>query len=201
MIRTAKSVRTLINEFRKLPGVGEKTAQRLTFHILKAARDDVERLAHALVEVKDRIRYCSTCFNITETDPCEICTDQARNRAILCVVEEPGDLLAIERTNEYKGLYHVLLGSLSPLDGIGPHQLKIKELLTRLRDSGIKEIIMATNPTVEGEATAFYIAKLLKPLNLKVTRIAHGIPVGGDLQLADQSTMTRALEGRKEMES
>lgn len=199
MIKTAKSVRNLINEFRKLPGIGEKTAQRLTFHVLKTDRSDIERLARALIEVKDRVRYCSTCFNITEADPCEICTDAGRNRTMLCVVEEPGDLLAIERTNEYKGLYHVLMGSLSPLDGIGPQQLKIKELLERLRSNEVTEIIMATNPTVEGEATALYIARLLKPFNLKITRIAHGIPVGGDLELADQSTMARAMEGRKEM--
>lgn len=198
MIRTSKSIRSLITEFRKLPGVGERTAQRLAFHVLKASRDDVLKLAKALVDVKDHVIYCSTCFNITEQDPCELCADPQRNNHVLCVVEEPGAVIAVEKTNEFRGLYHVLHGALSPLDNIGPDKLRIAELMKRLHNAAFEEVIIATNPSVEGEATALYLARLIKPLNLKITRIAHGIPVGGDLELADQHTMARALEGRKE---
>ncbi|MBN2055055.1 recombination protein RecR [bacterium] len=197
MIRTSRSLRALINEFRRLPGIGEKSAYRLAFHVLKNPREDAVRLARALVEVKDRVKNCSICFNITEEDPCAICADTGRDRRMLCVVEEPGDLMAVEKTNEFKGMYHVLGGVLSPLDGIGPERLTIKELLARLGDD-VREVIIATNPSVEGEATALYLARLIKPLGIAVTRIAHGIPVGGDIELADQSTMARALEGRKE---
>jgi recombination protein RecR len=194
-----ESIGRLIDELTKLPGIGEKTAQRLTFFLLKASEDDVKQLAKALLDVKARVRYCSVCGNITEQDPCAICSNPKRNRQVLCVVEEPNDLLAIERTREYTGLYHVLMGTLSPLDGIGPEDIRIQELLTRLQQEPCDEVIIATNPNVEGEATAMYLAKLLKPLGIKTTRIAHGIPVGGDLEYADEITMTRALEGRREM--
>jgi recombination protein RecR len=166
---------------------------------LKAPEDDIKQLSKALLDVKANVRYCSVCGNLTERDPCIICTNVKRNRQIICVVEEPNDLLAIERTREYNGLYHVLMGTLSPLDGIGPEDIRIQELLTRLREEPCEEIIIATNPNVEGEATAMYLAKLLKPLGIKITRIAHGIPVGGDLEYADEITMTRALEGRREL--
>jgi recombination protein RecR len=194
-----ESIGRLIDELTKLPGIGEKTAQRLTFFLLKASADDVQQLAKALLDVKARVRYCSVCGNITEQDPCAICSNPKRNRQILCVVEEPNDLLAIERTREYTGLYHVLMGTLSPLEGIGPEDIRIQELLTRLQQEPCEEVIIATNPNVEGEATAMYLAKLLKPLGIKTTRIAHGIPVGGDLEYADEITMTRALEGRREL--
>jgi recombination protein RecR len=194
-----ESIGRLIDELTKLPGIGEKTAQRLTFFLLKAPEEDIKQLAKALLDVKARVRYCSVCGNITEQDPCAICTNVKRNRHIICVVEEPNDLLAIERTREYTGLYHVLMGTLSPLDGIGPEDIRIQELLTRLQHDPCDEVIIATNPNVEGEATAMYLAKLLKPLGIKITRIAHGIPVGGDLEYADEITMTRALEGRREI--
>lgn len=194
-----ESIDRLIDELTKLPGIGEKTAQRLTFFLLKAPEEDVRELANALVAVKEHVRYCSVCGNITEHDPCRICRDDRRNKQIICVVEEPNDLFAIERTREYSGLYHVLMGTLSPLDGIGPEDIRIQELLVRLQQSVCEEVIIATNPNVEGEATAMYLAKLLKPLGIKITRIAHGIPVGGDLEYADEITMTRALEGRREV--
>jgi recombination protein RecR len=189
----------LINELTKLPGIGEKTAQRLTFFLLKAPEDDIKELAKALVDVKANVRYCSICGNITEHDPCAICNDSKRTHQIICVVEEPNDLFAIERTREYRGLYHVLMGTLSPLEGVGPEDIRIQELLVRLQHDPCEEVIVATNPNVEGEATAMYLAKLLKPLGVKITRIAHGIPVGGDLEYADEITMTRALEGRREL--
>ena len=195
-----ESIGRLIDELTKLPGIGEKTAQRLAFFLLKAPEDDIKQLSKALLDVKANVRYCSVCGNLTERDPCVICTNVKRNRQIICVVEEPNDLLAIERTREYNGLYHVLMGTLSPLDGIGPEDIRIQELLTRLREESCEEIIIATNPNVEGEATAMYLAKLLKPLGIKVTRIAHGIPDGGDLEYADEITMTRALEGRRELQ-
>jgi len=199
MSQYTESIGRLIDELTKLPGIGERTAQRLTFFLLKTPEDDVKQLAKALLDVKAKVRYCSVCGNITEQDPCIICTNIKRNRQIICVIEEPNDLLAIERTREYNGLYHVLMGTLSPLDGIGPEDIRIQELLTRLQQEPCDEVIMATNPNVEGEATAMYLAKLLKPLGIKITRIAHGIPVGGDLEYADEITMTRALEGRREL--
>ncbi|GAK57846.1 recombination protein recR [Candidatus Vecturithrix granuli] len=194
-----ESIGRLIDELTKLPGIGEKTAQRLTFFLLKAPEEDVKELANALIAVKEHVRYCSVCGNITEQDPCRICRDDRRNKQMICVVEEPNDLFAIERTREYSGLYHVLMGTLSPLDGIGPEDIRIQELLVRLQQASCEEVIIATNPNVEGEATAMYLAKLLKPLGIKITRIAHGIPVGGDLEYADEITMTRALEGRREL--
>jgi recombination protein RecR len=194
-----ESIGRLIDEFTKLPGIGEKTAQRLTFFLLKVADDEVQQLAQALLDVKANVKYCSICGNLTEEDPCPICRDEKRNHKVICVVEEPNDLLAIERTMEYNGLYHVLMGTLSPLDGIGPEDIRIQELLGRLQHTPCDEVIIATNPNVEGEATAMYLAKLLKPLGTKITRIAHGLPVGGDLEYADEITMTRALEGRREL--
>lgn len=199
MSHYTESVGRLIDELTKLPGIGEKTAQRLTFFLLKTSEDDVRQLSQALIDLKEKVRYCSVCGNITEQDPCGICSSAKRNRQLLCVVEEPNDLLAIERTHEYNGLYHVLMGALSPLDGIGPEDIRIQELLVRLQQEPCEEVIVATNPNIEGEATAMYLAKLLKPLNVKISRIAHGLPVGGDLEYADEITMTRALEGRREL--
>ena len=192
-------VARLIEALQRLPGIGPKTAQRLTFFMLKRPVAEVRDLAESLVAVKERIVSCSTCFNVTDQDPCRICGDPARDPALLCVVEEPNDLLAMERTGEYKGHYHVLLGALSPLEGIGPDDLKVRELLARLEAGGTTEVILATNPNVEGEATALYLVKLLRPLGVRITRIARGLPVGGDLEYADQVTLTKALEGRREM--
>ncbi len=189
----------LIEALQRLPGIGPKTAQRLTFHLLKQPEGAVRELAEALVEMKARVVHCSRCFNVTDQDPCRICADPRRDAGLLCVVEEANDLLAMERTGEYRGRYHVLLGALSPLDGIGPDELKVRELLARLEADRIREVILATNPNVEGDATAIYLAKLLRPLGVRVTRIARGLPVGGDLEYADEVTLTRALEGRKEM--
>jgi recombination protein RecR len=189
----------LIEALQRLPGIGPKTAQRLTFFLLKRPPEEVRELSQALLAVKERIGYCGTCFNVTEVDPCRICADPARSAALICVVEEPNDLLAMERTGEYRGRYHVLLGALSPLDGIGPEDLKVRELLARLDAGGTTEVILATNPNVEGEATALYLAKLLRPLGVRVTRIARGLPVGGDLEYADQVTLSKALEGRREV--
>jgi recombination protein RecR len=192
-------VARLIDAFQRLPGIGPKTAQRLTFYMLKRPADEVRELGDALLAMKQKITYCRTCFNVTDEDPCRICTDPRRDEHVLCVVEEPNDLLAMERTGEYRGRYHVLLGALSPLDGIGPDDLKIRELLARLEDRDTTEIILATNPNVEGEATALYLAKLLRPLAVRITRIARGLPVGGDLEYADQVTLSKALEGRREI--
>ena len=192
-------VARLIEALQRLPGIGPKTAQRLTFFMLKRPIDEVRELADSLVAVKERIVSCSTCFNVTDQDPCRICSDPARDSRLLCIVEEPNDLLAMERTGEYKGLYHVLLGALSPLEGIGPDDLKVRELLARLEAGGGGEVILATNPNVEGEATALYLAKLLRPLGVRITRIARGLPVGGDLEYADLVTLTKALEGRREI--
>ena len=192
-------VARLIEALQKLPGIGPKTAQRLTFYLLKRPAAEVAELAEALNQIKSRIANCSVCFNVTEDDPCRICRDPGRDARGVCVVEEPNDLLALERTGEFRGRYHVLLGALSPLDGIGPEDLKVRELLTRLEAGPVEEIILATNPSVEGEATAIYLAKLLRPLGLRVTRIARGLPVGGDLEYADEVTLAKALEGRKEM--
>jgi recombination protein RecR len=192
-------VARLIEALQRLPGIGPKTAQRLTFFMLKRPVDEVRELADSLVAVKERIVSCSTCFNVTDQDPCRICSDPARDTGMLCVVEEPNDLLAMERTGEFKGRYHVLQGALSPLEGIGPDDLKVRELLARLDAGGASEVILATNPNVEGEATALYLAKLLRPLGARVTRIARGLPVGGDLEYADQVTLSKALEGRREV--
>ena len=192
-------VARLIEALQRLPGIGPKTAQRLAFFMLKRPAQEVRELAESLVAVKERIVSCSTCFNVTDQDPCRICGDPARDPALLCVVEEPNDLMAMERTGEYKGRYHVLLGALSPLEGIGPDDLKVRELLARLETGGTAEVILATNPNVEGEATALYLVKLLRPLGVRITRIARGLPVGGDLEYADQVTLTKALEGRREM--
>jgi recombination protein RecR len=192
-------VARLIDALQRLPGIGPKTAQRLTFFLLKRPAEEVRELSEALVAVKDRIVYCKTCFNVTDQDPCRICADPARDGRLLCVVEEPNDLLAMERTGEFHGRYHVLLGALSPLDGIGPDEIKVRELLARVEANHIREIILATNPNVEGDATALYLSKLLRPLGLRVTRIARGLPVGGDLEYADEVTLSRALEGRREM--
>jgi recombination protein RecR len=192
-------VARLIDALQKLPGVGPKTAQRLTFFLLKRPVDEVAGLAEALTQLKARIVHCSACFNVTEENPCRICRDPGRDARALCVVEEPNDLLALERTGEFRGRYHVLLGALSPLDGIGPEDLRVRELLARLETERVEEVILATNPSVEGEATAIYLAKLLKPLGARITRIARGLPVGGDLEYADEVTLSKALEGRKEM--
>ena len=192
---TAESVEQLAEHFAQLPGIGRKTAHRLALYILKMEREEVASLAQALVNVKDRVRYCSVCSNITEADPCRICSNTKRDRSLICVVEEPSDVLALERTNDFKGLYHVLGGALSPLDGIGPDDLRVKELLPRV-SNGVQEIILAMNPNVEGEATTLYLSKLLKPLGVNVTRIARGLPMGSDLEFADEATLSRALEGR-----
>jgi recombination protein RecR len=192
-------VARLIEALQRLPGIGPKSAQRLTFFLLKRPAEEVRELSEALVAVKERITYCRTCFNVTDEDPCRICTDPARDRGLICVVEEPNDLLAMERTGEYRGRYHVLLGALSPLDGIGPEDLKVRDLLARIDAGDVTEVILATNPNVEGEATAIYLARLLRPLGVKVTRIARGLPVGGDLEYADQVTLSKALEGRREI--
>ena len=188
----------LIDELQRLPGIGPKGAQRLAFHILKTPREDADRLADAVRHVKERVTYCSVCNNITDADPCGYCSSDSRDPRIICVVEEPQNVAAIEKTREFKGTYHVLMGALSPLQGIGPDDLKIKGLLSRVND-GVNEIILATNPNVEGEATAIYLARLLKPLGVKVTRIAMGVPVGSDLEYADEVTMHKSLEGRREV--
>jgi recombination protein RecR len=188
----------LIEELQRLPGVGPKSAQRLAFHILKNPREQADRLADALRGVKDQVTYCSVCSNITDSDPCVFCRDDSRDQHVICVVEEPQNVAAVEKTREFKGLYHVLMGALSPLQGVGPDDLKIKGLLARITN-GVGEVILATNPNVEGEATAIYLARLLKPLGVKVTRIAMGVPVGSDLEYADEVTMHKALEGRREV--
>ncbi|HTY38089.1 MAG TPA: recombination mediator RecR [Bacteroidota bacterium] len=193
---TAESIEQLAEQFAQLPGIGRKTAHRLALYIVKMQREEVVTLAKALVNVKDKVRYCTICSNITEVDPCPICSNAKRDRTVVCVVEEPTDVLALERTNEFRGLYHVLGGALSPLDGIGPEDLRIKELLHRAGDAAVEEIILALNPNVEGEATTLYLSKLLKPLGMKITRIARGLPVGTDLEFADEATLSRALEGR-----
>jgi len=188
----------LIEELQRLPGIGPKGAQRLAFHVLKTPREQTDRLADALREVKQRVTYCSVCNNITDVDPCAFCSSADRDPHLICVVEEPQNVSAVEKTREFKGLYHVLMGALSPLQGVGPDDLKIKGLLARVSD-GVTEVILATNPNVEGEATAIYLARLLKPLGVKVTRIAMGVPVGSDLEYADEVTMHKALEGRREV--
>ena len=189
----------LVEQLQKLPGIGAKGAQRLAFHVLKNPREDAERLCEAIRDVKEQVTYCSTCNNITAIDPCVFCAGDARDRRIICVVEEPQNVMVVEKTREFRGRYHVLMGALSPLQGVGPDDLKIKGLLDRVGAGGVEEIILATSPTVEGEATALYLARLLKPLGVRVTRIAMGIPVGSDLEYADEVTMTRAMEGRRDI--
>ncbi len=189
----------LVQEFMRLPGIGPKTAQRLAFFVLRMEERDVLALASALADAKRKIQRCQVCYNLADAQPCRICSDPRRDSSILCVVEEANDLIAMEKTRTYAGLYHVLEGCLSPLEGIGPETLRLPELLKRVKAGGTKEVILATNPTVEGEATAMYVARLLKPLGLKVTRIARGIPVGGDLEYTDEATLARALEGRRDM--
>ena len=186
----------LIEHFRALPGIGNKTAVRLAYHVLDMDKEKAQALAGAIVEAKEKIGYCKVCFNLTDKDPCYICSSEARDHSVICVVEQPQDVVAMERMRDFKGVYHVLHGALSPLEGIGPENLRIKELLNRLYGDEVKEVIMATNPNVEGEATAMYIAKLLKPVGIQVTRIAHGLPVGGDLEYADEVTLARAMENR-----
>ena len=189
----------LIEQLQRLPGIGAKSAQRLAYYILKTPREEVEHLSAAMREVKDRVTYCSICSNITDTDPCFYCTSATRDKRLICVVEEPENVSGIEKTRDFRGVYHVLMGALSPLHGVGPDDLKIKGLLQRVADGGVEEVILATNPNVEGEATAIYLAKLLKPLGVRVTRIAMGVPVGSDLEYADEFTMHKAMEGRREL--
>lgn len=195
----APPVAKLIDEFEKLPGIGHKTAQRLALYVLSLSSEKAGALASAITEAKEKIGYCSVCSNLTDIDPCSICRNQMRDASVVCVVEDPRDVIAIEKTREYKGLYHVLQGVISPMDGIGPEDIRIKELLVRIKDNVIKEVIIATNPDIEGEATAMYISKLLKPLGIKTTRIAHGVPIGGDLEYADEVTLAKAIEGRREI--
>ena len=189
----------LIEHFRALPGIGTKTAVRLAYHVLDMDIKEAKALAEAIVEAREKIGYCSVCCNLSDEDPCRICAAEARDHSMICVVEQPQDVAAMERMRDYRGVYHVLHGALSPLEGIGPENLRIKELLNRLRGNEVQEIIMATNPNVEGEATAMYIARLLKPLGIRVTRIAHGLPVGGDLEYADEVTLSKAMENRVEL--
>lgn len=189
----------LIDELKRLPGIGQKSAQRIAFHIERSPREDAGRLSQAILEAKDKIRLCSVCNNLTEQDPCEYCTNSSRDRSVICVVETPYNVVGVEKTREFHGLYHVLHGALSPLQGIGPEQLRLKSLIERLKSGDVKEIIVATNPNVEGEATAIYLSKLIKPLGVRVTRIAMGIPVGSELEFADEVTMMKAMEGRREI--
>lgn len=200
MSNYAAPVQDLIDELGRMPGIGPKSAQRIAFHLLKLPKDDAVRLATAIVEAKERVAFCRTCFNVSEGEECQICGDPRREAGVVCVVEEPRDIVAVERTGGYRGRYHVLQGAISPIEGIGPEQLRVRELLVRLEPEAITEVILCTNPNLEGEATALYLGKLLKPLGLLVTRIASGLPVGGDLEYADELTLGRALEGRREVE-
>jgi recombination protein RecR len=193
------SLQELVDQFKKLPGVGAKSAQRLAFHVLRTPREEAERLCQAIRDVKDRVTYCNICNNITDTDPCLLCANEGRDHRIICVVEEPQNVSVVERGGGYRGVYHVLMGAISPLQGVGPDELKIKGLLARIGTDGVDEVILATNPTVEGEATAIYLARLLKPLGIRVTRIATGIPVGSDLDYADDLTVGKAMDGRREV--
>jgi len=195
----AAPVVRLIEEFHKLPGVGPKSAQRLTYYLLRAPQEEARALAQAILEVKEKITFCSVCQNVTDRDPCLICANDERDSSLICVVEEPLDILALERTRSYNGLYHVLHGVISPMDGVGPEHLKVEELLERLKGGAVQEVILATNPNLEGEATAMYLSRLLRPLGVRVTRLARGLPSGADLEYADDLTLTRALEGRQEM--
>lgn len=198
MANTSATLDHLIDQFAKLPGVGKKSAYRLAYHVMQAPIDQARALAQAIIAVKERIVFCSVCYNITDDDPCPICRSTERNKAMVCVVEEPHDVLAFERSGAYQGVYHVLGGVFSPLDGIGPEELKISELVARIKGDGIREVILATNPTAEGEMTANYLAKVLKPLGVTISRIARGLPMGGDVEYADTNTIMRALEGRTE---
>jgi recombination protein RecR len=193
------SLQELVDQFKKLPGVGAKSAQRLAFHVLRTPREEAERLCEAIRDVKDRVTYCNTCNNITDIDPCLMCADSSRDHRLICVVEEPQNVNVVDRGGGYRGAYHVLMGAISPLQGVGPDDLKIKGLLARIAGGGVDEVILATNPTVEGEATAIYLARLLKPLGLRVTRIATGIPVGSDIDYADDLTVGKAIDGRREV--
>ncbi len=193
------SIEKLIQSFEKLPSIGNKTAARLAFYILNASEEETNDFVSSIVNAKKNLKYCSKCYNISDTDPCQICGNPKRDQSEICVVEDVRDIIAMEKTHEFRGVYHVLHGSISPMNGIGPDDIKIKELLARLMDGQVKEVILATNPRVEGEATAMYLSKLIKPLGIKVTRIAHGIPVGGDLEYTDEITLTKALEGRREL--
>ena len=193
------SIEKLIESFEKLPSIGHKTAVRLAFHMLDLSKEDTDEFINSIINAKSKLKYCSNCYNISDTDPCPICSSPKRDNSIICVVEDVRDIMAMERTHEFKGVYHVLHGTISPMNGIGPEDIKIKELLNRIGQNDIKEIIIATNPRVEGEATAIYLSKIIKPLGIKVTRIAHGIPVGGDLEYTDEVTLSKALEGRREL--
>ena len=193
------SIEKLIQSFEKLPSIGNKTAARLAFYILNASEEETNDFVSSIVNAKKNLKYCSKCYNISDTDPCPICSNPKRDQSEICVVEDVRDIVAMEKTHEFRGVYHVLHGSISPMNGVGPDDIKIKELLARLMDGQVKEVILATNPRVEGEATAMYLSKLIKPLGIKVTRIAHGIPVGGDLEYTDEITLTKALEGRREI--
>ena len=195
----AKPLNRLIGELSKLPGIGGKTAQRLAFHILSMEDSEAMAMADAIREAKQSMRYCSVCGNLTENDPCDICSDESRDKSVICVVESARDVVSMEKIREYRGQYHVLHGAISPMDGIGPEDINLKSLITRLQDERVTELILATNPTIEGEATAMYIARLIKPSGIKVTRIAHGVPVGGDLEYADEVTLLKAMEGRREL--
>lgn len=195
----AKPLAKLVGEFEKLPGIGPKSAQRLAFHVLRMSEENVQALATALIDVKQQIKLCPVCFNYTDQDICALCSDAKRDRTLLCVVAEPRDAVAIEKTNEYRGVYHVLGGVISPMDGVGPEMLRIRELVARISEQEIKEVVLATNPTIEGDTTSMYIAGLLKPLGVKVTRIAHGMPVGGDMDYADQATLIQAFQWRREI--
>ncbi len=195
----SSSIAKLIEEFTKLPGIGRKTAQRLAFYVISMPNNDAHSLAEAIVNAKESVKYCNVCSNLTDQETCNICSDKRRDPSVICVVEDPRDVVAMEKTKEFKGYYHVLHGSISPLEGVGPEDIKIKELLSRLTNQPVEEIIIATNPNIEGEATAMYLSKLLKPMGIKVSRIAHGIPVGGDLEYADEVTLAKALEGRREI--
>ena len=199
MAATPEAVIRLVDEFSRLPGIGPKTASRLTYYLLRAPREQVQSLGETISQLRDRITFCSRCFNITEADPCPICTDERRDQLVICVVEEPLDVLAIERTSEYHGLYHILHGAISPVEGVGPDDLRIRELVERIKVSDISEVILATNTSLEGEATAMYVQRQLLLLGVRVTRLARGLPVGGDLEYADAITVARALEGRQEM--
>ena len=194
-------VQDLVDELGRLPGVGPKSAQRIAFHLLRVSAEDAKRLAKAIVEAKERVSWCRRCFNIAEGEQCRFCRDEARDPAMVCVVEDARDIVAVERTREFRGLYHVLQGAISPIEGVGPEQLRIRELLSRVGEEEVREVILATNPNIEGEATAMYLARLLRPLGVRVTRIASGLPVGGDLEYADEITLGRALEGRREVEA
>ncbi len=198
MIEYSVTFKKLIDELKKLPGIGPKSAQRIAFYILETAPAAAKELAGAIVDAREKLKHCSVCFNVTDQDPCAICSDQSRDRSIMCVVEEPKDLIAIERTREFNGSYHVLGGVISPLNGLGPENLRIKELLGRVR-SGVREIVLALNPTTEGEATAMYLMRILSPLGVKITRIAYGLPIGSDLDYADEATLMKAFEGRREV--